>query len=76
MRDLLLQDLIMPRTDGLQPVQQLRALPRGKRIPILACSGDLSGIEEAREREVGFTGYLIEPVDPIRLLQALHHDLG
>ena len=48
MPDLVLQDLILPDMNGFELVRMLRALPGGADAPILALSGFLSRIEEAR----------------------------
>ena len=46
--DLILQDLALPDIDGFDLVTQLRALPHGGIAPILAFSGLLSKLDEAR----------------------------
>lgn len=66
--DLVLQDLLLPGMPTEELVRHLRSLPGNAALPILACSGFLSRIEEARAREVGFSGYLVKPVAPSRLL--------
>ncbi len=67
--DLVLQDLVLPDMDGFELVARLRALPGGDAIPILALSGFLSKMEQARSQQVGFADYLFKPVEPSRLLQ-------
>lgn len=69
--DLVLQDLLLPDMDGFELVSRLRALPGGSEVPILACSGLLSKLEEARSLQVGFSGFLFKPVEPSRLLQTI-----
>jgi PAS domain S-box-containing protein len=69
--DLVLQDLLLPDMDGFELVQRLRALPGGAEIPILAFSGYLSKMEQARSQQVGFTDYLFKPVEPSRLVQII-----
>ena len=69
--DLVLQDLILPDMDGLDLVRELRALPGCADVPILACSGFLPRMEQARGLGRGFTDYLFKPVEPSMLLQTI-----
>ncbi len=72
---LVLQDLMLPDIDGFELVQRLRALPGGADIPILAFSGLLSKLEEARISAVGFDDVISKPVEPSRLLQIVRTHL-
>jgi PAS domain S-box-containing protein len=71
---LVLQDLVLPDMDGLELARRLRALPEGKRRPIIALSGFAQHLDEARGDEVCFTAWLRKPVEPARLVEtvALH----
>ena len=69
--DLVLQDLILPDMDGLELLRRLRALPGGAELPILALTGFLSRLEEARTDERGFTALLVKPIEPSRLIDAI-----
>ncbi len=69
--DLVIEDLLLPDVDGFELVGRLRALPGGRAVPILAFSGYLSKLEEARGREIGFSGYLFKPVSPSVLVRAV-----
>jgi len=71
MPDLVLQDLVLPDVSGLHLVGQLRALPGGDTVPIVAMSGFTTQIEEARFAEAGFTARLIKPVEPSRLVETV-----
>ena len=68
--DLILQDLLLPDVDGFDLVRQLRALPGGAAVPILALSGFLSA-EQARNLPAGFTDYLFKPVAPSHLIRTV-----
>ena len=70
--DLVLQDLILPDMDGLELLRRLRALPGGTELPILALSGFLSRLDEAPRGEHGFTALLVKPIEPSRLIDAIH----
>ena len=69
--DLVLQDLILPDMDGLELVRQLRASPGGVDVPILALSGFVGRLEDGRTAQAGFTGILVKPIEPGRLMDAL-----
>lgn len=72
---LVLQDLLLPDMDGFELVQRLRALPHGAEVPILAVSGLLSKLEEARVSAVGFDDVISKPVEPSRLVQIVRAHL-
>jgi len=68
---LVLLDLLLPDILGYDLIHQLQALPGGKTTPILAFSGLLSGLDEARALGLGFSDVLIKPVEPSQLLQTI-----
>ncbi len=68
---LVLQDLHLPDIDGSDLIARLRQLPQGDGVPIIAFSGLMSKIEEARAARAGFTDYLFKPVQPERLLEVV-----
>src|SRR6185295_18169401 len=76
MPDLLLLDFVLPDGDGATLVKELRAAPGGATLPILAMTGFLSRIEEARAAAAGFDDYLLKPVEPSRLVRAVRRFLG
>ena len=69
--DLVLTDLVLPDMDGFELVTHLRAQPGGAEMPILACSGFLSRFEAARMSALGFTDFLMKPVEPSRLVRTV-----
>jgi PAS domain S-box-containing protein len=69
--DLIIQDLILPDIDGFELVRKIRDLPGGVDIPIIAYSGLMTKLEEARSIEAGFTDYLFKPIAPARLLETI-----
>lgn len=66
--DLVLLDLLLPDVRGAELVPQLRVLPGGSEIPILAFSGFVSRMEEARVASAGFTDFILKPIEPSRLV--------
>jgi PAS domain S-box-containing protein len=67
---LVLQDLILPDMNGFELVRQLRALT-GPGIPMLALSGFLNQVENARGAAAGFDALLVKPIEPTRLLEVI-----
>ena len=66
--DLVLLDLLLPDVHGADLLQQIRALPNARDIPVIAFSGFLSKFEELRVSQAGFTDFLLKPVEPSRLV--------
>jgi PAS domain S-box-containing protein len=69
--DLVLLDLLLPDIHGVELMQQLRKLPHYDSKPILAVTGLLSKLEEARALNAGFTAYLLKPIEPSKLLETV-----
>jgi two-component system, OmpR family, KDP operon response regulator KdpE len=67
---LILQDLVLPDMNGFELVRQLRLLC-GASVPILALSGFLNRMADARSTEAGFNTLLVKPIEPSRLLEVL-----
>lgn len=68
MPDLVLLDLLLPDVHGVDLLKQIRGMPGGVDIPVLAFSGFVSKVEEARVASAGFTDFLLKPVEPSRLV--------
>jgi len=74
--DLVLLDVMMPGTDGLEVLRELRADERTCDIPVVVVSawGDLETKSEARRR--GCSDYLTKPVDGTELKSKVSRRLG
>src|ERR1041384_5008333 len=62
-----LQDLMLPDADGFQLVGELRDIA-GSEVSILAFSGFVSKLDEARVSTVGFDDIIPKPIAPSRLV--------
>jgi DNA-binding response OmpR family regulator len=60
----LLTDLRLPRMDGFELIETVRAQPRHARLPILVISGDGDPHTPARVRQLGANDYLQKPCSP------------
>ena len=69
--DLVLQDLKLPDMDGVDLVRQLRELPGCGDVPVLAVSGFISRMEEARAVGGLFDEFLVKPVQPSELIRVV-----
>lgn len=73
--DLVLQDLVLPDVDGFELAARLRASLAGSMVPILAFSGFVTKLEEARISAVGFDDVIVKPIEPSRLVQIVQAHL-
>src|SRR6266545_3954772 len=69
--DLVLQDLVLPDVSGFDLVTRMRARPGWDEIPILACSGFVTALEEARLSATGFDDFISKPIEPSRLVELI-----
>jgi PAS domain S-box-containing protein len=69
--DVVLLDLGMPVLDGYETCQQIRALPGGDQIAVLATTGWGADSDRQRSAQCGFDAHLVKPVDPALLLARL-----
>jgi PAS domain S-box-containing protein len=70
--DIVLLDIHLPGMDGYQVLEQLRADPRLKSIPVVALSADAMPHDVQRGLAAGFDRYIAKPVDLNQLLVVLH----
>lgn len=68
--DLAIIDIQMPRLNGLDLAERIRASERHRRIPFLMCSS-MSPQDVDRAREVGARGWIVKPFEPKRLILAV-----
>jgi CheY-like chemotaxis protein len=62
--DVVVLDLGMPRMDGFEAAQRLRALPGGAQMILIASTGRGQQKDLTRTRAAGFDHHLVKPVDP------------
>lgn len=59
--DMIIQDLLLPDSPGFELVAELRRLPGGASLPILALSGFPERLTEAQAWALGFSRFLRKP---------------
>ncbi|NVO05122.1 MAG: response regulator, partial [Rhodoferax sp.] len=69
--DLVLMDMQMPHLDGLDATRQIRQMPGGQGIPIVAMTANAFAEDRTRCIEAGMNDFVTKPIDPQVLYQAL-----
>ncbi len=64
-------DVMMPRLNGLETVERLRADPATAHIPIVIVTGRAQASDIARGKELGVEAYLTKPFEPAELVDVV-----
>jgi len=73
--DLVLLDIMMPRIDGYEVAQQLRANPETASLPIIMLSAKAQEEDIRRGAEVGVDAYVTKPFSPEHLVRVVTEHL-
>ncbi len=69
--DLIITDINMPRMDGFELIEAIRAEDRLRGLPILVLSTEFTDDKKTRAREAGATGWITKPFDADKLAAAI-----
>jgi two-component system response regulator len=70
---LVLLDLKLPRLDGLQVLERIRAHPSTKLLPIVILTSSTEPRDLLRGYSLGANSYIRKPVNFQQFVEALHH---
>jgi len=70
---LILLDIRMPRTDGVEALRQIKAHPELKKIPVIMLTTTDDPREVERCHALGCNNYIVKPVDYEKFSEAIKH---
>lgn len=68
---MLISDLNMPKTDGLELIKQVRAMAEYKFIPIIMLTTESQADMKQKGKAAGATGWIVKPFKPDQLLSVI-----
>ena len=69
--DLVITDINMPNMNGLDLIQNLRAIPVYANVPLLVLTTEKSDDMKTKGKSIGATGWIVKPFLPEQVLKAL-----
>jgi len=69
--DVILLDLLMPGTGGLDICDMLNHDPIGRAIPVIVVSGVDKPTDKLKAFKLGISDYLVKPVDDVKLMKSI-----
>lgn len=70
--DVILLDINLPGMDGYAALEQLKAHPRTKHIPVLALTANAMANDVRRGDQAGFAAYLTKPLNIVLLIDTMN----
>jgi len=74
--DLIVLDVMMPRMNGLDAAERLKADPATASIPIIILSAKAQEVDIKAGRAAGADEYMTKPFDPLELLEKVAALIG
>lgn len=70
---LILLDVKLPRLDGLQVLERIKADPRTCAIPVVILTSSREEVDVVRGYELGVNSYIVKPVDFEQFAESIRH---
>ena len=74
--DAIVLDIGLPDMNGYEVARQIRQMPNGHDVPIIALTGYGQSRDKNAAAQVGFSAHLVKPVDPDDLTRTVEAVLG
>ncbi|MFN2594904.1 MAG: response regulator [Actinomycetota bacterium] len=74
--DLILLDIMMPRMDGYQAVQEIKAQESTKHVPVVFVSAKAQQADVDLGKSYGVADYLTKPFDPTEMIELVARLVG
>ncbi|MBF2067979.1 MAG: response regulator [Calothrix sp. C42_A2020_038] len=74
--DAILLDVMMPEMDGITTFKNLQANPLTNNIPVILLTAKVQANDQRRFAELGITGIVAKPFDPMTLTEQVAAALG
>jgi two-component system, cell cycle response regulator DivK len=74
--DIILMDISIPKMDGWEATQRLKADGRTSAIPIIALTAHALEEDRLKAMRAGCDGYLAKPVEPRRVVEEVEKFIG
>ncbi len=74
--DAILLDVMMPDMDGPATFSHLKANPDTQKIPVILLTAKVLSAEQNQLSDLGVTGIIAKPFDPMSLANQVAHALG
>jgi DNA-binding response OmpR family regulator len=70
--DVVISDIMMPRRDGLQLLNDLKSDPETENLPVILLSAKAQRNEVQQGLDMGADDYITKPFDPLELIDRLN----
>ncbi len=70
--DVVISDIMMPRRDGLQLLNDLKGDPETEDLPVILLSAKAQKAEVQQGLDLGADDYITKPFDPLELIDRLN----
>jgi len=74
--DIVILDVMMPDTDGIEACRRLKRDERTSRLPVILLTARSSSDDRRRGREAGADAYITKPFSPSKVVATLREILG